>query len=61
MVVDTVNCGDDAETTGAIVGMLGGALYGAGAIPARWLGRLEPQVVLEIRRQVYELLRLGRK
>jgi ADP-ribosyl-[dinitrogen reductase] hydrolase len=61
LVVDTVNCGEDADTTGAIVGMLGGALYGAGAIPARWLDKLEPQVVFEIRRQVYELVRLGRK
>jgi ADP-ribosyl-[dinitrogen reductase] hydrolase len=59
LVVDTVNCGEDADTTGAIVGMLGGALYGAGAIPARWLSKLEPQVVFEIRRQVFELLNLA--
>jgi len=61
LVVDTVNCGEDADTTGAIVGMLGGAMYGAGAIPARWLSKLEPQVVFEIRRQVFELLRLAGK
>ncbi len=59
LVVDTVNCGEDADTTGAIAGMLGGALYGARAIPARWLDKLEPQVVFEIRRQVFELLRLA--
>jgi ADP-ribosyl-[dinitrogen reductase] hydrolase len=59
LVVETVNCGEDADTTGAIAGMLGGALYGASAIPSRWLEKLEPQVVNEIRYQVWELLRLA--
>jgi ADP-ribosyl-[dinitrogen reductase] hydrolase len=35
-----VNLGDDADTTGAVYGQLAGAYYGAGAIPAEWLGRL---------------------
>jgi len=61
LVVDTVNCGEDADTTGAIAGMLGGALYGAKAIPARWLEKLDTPVVNEIHRQVSELLRLGMK
>lgn len=59
LVVETVNCGEDADTTGAIAGMLGGALYGAGAIPQRWLDKLEPQVVSEIKQQIRELLRLS--
>lgn len=59
LVVDTVNRGEDADTTGAITGMLGGALYGAAAIPARWLDKLEPHVVSEIREQVNGLLRLS--
>lgn len=35
-----VNLGDDADTTGAIYGMLAGAFYGAGGIPAKWLEKL---------------------
>ncbi|MBI1174039.1 MAG: ADP-ribosyl-[dinitrogen reductase] hydrolase [Sideroxydans sp.] len=57
-VVATVNCGEDADTTGAIVGMLAGALYGASAIPVRWLDKLDPGVVTEIRQQVDGLLEL---
>ncbi len=59
LVVETVNRGEDADTTGAIAGMLGGALYGASAIPSRWLEKLEPHVVNKIRYQVWELLRLA--
>ena len=36
-VLRAVNLGEDADTTGAIVGQLAGAYYGAQAIPARWL------------------------
>jgi ADP-ribosyl-[dinitrogen reductase] hydrolase len=60
-VIDTVNRGEDADTTGAIAGMLGGALYGASAIPARWVNKLEPHVVREIHQQVSELLRLAER
>lgn len=59
LVVETVNCGEDADTTGAIAGMLGGALYGMSAIPKRWLDKLDPHVVSEIKLQVEELLRLS--
>ncbi|MDY0014453.1 MAG: ADP-ribosyl-[dinitrogen reductase] hydrolase [Rhodocyclaceae bacterium] len=41
-LVEVVNRGGDADTTGAIAGMLAGALYGPAALPARWLDRLEP-------------------
>jgi ADP-ribosyl-[dinitrogen reductase] hydrolase len=40
-LVDVVNRGGDADTTGAILGMIAGALYGPNAIPRRWLGVLE--------------------
>ena len=36
-VIQTVNQGGDADTAGAIAGMLAGATYGMDAIPARWL------------------------
>lgn len=58
LIVDTVNCGEDADTTGAIAGMLGGALYGAQAIPNRWLNKLDAKVVREIRMQTEKLLAL---
>lgn len=40
-LVDVVNRGGDADTTGAIAGMLAGALYGRGGIPDAWLGTLD--------------------
>ena len=59
LLVETVNCGEDADTTGAIAGMLGGALYGASNIPQRWLDKLELHVLDEIHEQVEGLLRLS--
>lgn len=56
-VVETVNRGEDADTTGAIAGMLAGALYGASAIPMRWLDKLDSKVVVEIEAQTDGLLR----
>ena len=58
-VVETVNRGEDADTTGALAGMLAGALYGADAIPRRWLERLDYHVVKEIERQVAGLLQMA--
>jgi ADP-ribosyl-[dinitrogen reductase] hydrolase len=48
-LIDVVNRGGDADTTGAIVGMLAGARYGYEAIPKRWLRALD-----EITRQLCE-------
>ncbi|MDA8232641.1 MAG: ADP-ribosyl-[dinitrogen reductase] hydrolase [Magnetospirillum sp.] len=58
-VVETVNQGGDADTTGALAGMLAGATYGASSIPAPWLKKLDRSVAEEIRRQVPELLALA--
>ena len=43
-LVDVVNRGGDADTTGAITGMLAGALYGRDALPQRWIKALDPAV-----------------
>jgi len=58
-VVDIVNHGGDADTTGALAGMLAGAAYGVAAIPRRWLVRLDPRIAAEIRAQVAGLLARG--
>jgi ADP-ribosyl-[dinitrogen reductase] hydrolase len=39
-VVLAINLGDDADTVGAVTGQLAGAVYGARAIPERWLANL---------------------
>ena len=59
-VVETVNCGEDADTTGAIVGMLAGALYGVEAIPQRWLNKLDIVVKTEIEQQTLAFLNASR-
>jgi ADP-ribosyl-[dinitrogen reductase] hydrolase len=39
-LIDVTNRGGDADTTGAIAGMLAGALYGLNEIPEDWLKTL---------------------
>lgn len=39
-LIAAVNLGEDADTIGAVTGQLAGALYGACAIPDRWLAPL---------------------
>lgn len=39
-VLRAANLGEDATSTGAVVGQLAGALYGACGIPARWIEQL---------------------
>ena len=59
-LIATVNMGDDADTTGALVGMLAGARCGASALPQRWLSRLQRNVVLAITDQTSGLVAMGR-
>jgi ADP-ribosyl-[dinitrogen reductase] hydrolase len=59
-VTQTVNQGGDADTTGALAGMLAGAAFGVKEIPSAWLNKLDKAVVEEIKRQVAGLLALGR-
>lgn len=58
-VLAAVNQGDDADTTGALVGMLAGAHCGARALPQRWLGRLNRSVLHEVNEQTRALLALA--
>ena len=58
-LIDVVNRGGDADTTGAIAGMLAGALYGLPAVPQRWLGKLEPSVYAGCSRQARQLVTLS--
>jgi ADP-ribosyl-[dinitrogen reductase] hydrolase len=55
-VIQTVNQGGDADTAGALAGMLAGATHGLKAIPAKWLAKLDRQVAAEIRAQAPRLL-----
>jgi len=43
-LIDVVNRGGDADTTGAICGMLAGARYGLQAIPNRWIEKVDPRI-----------------
>jgi len=47
-LVATVNQGGDADTTGAIAGMLAGAYYGMEGIPKRWLKKMDKRLLTEI-------------
>ena len=58
-VVAAVNRGEDADTTGALVGMLAGARCGARALPPRWLSRLQRSTLQQITDQAGALLALG--
>lgn len=55
-LVDVVNRGGDADTTGAILGMITGALHGPEAIPRRWLNTLDRDTVHACRDQAVALL-----
>jgi len=58
-LIATVNQGGDADTTGALAGMLAGAKYGVEQIPERWLKQLDRQVAGQIRQQAIALIRLA--
>jgi len=58
-VIATVNQGGDADTTGALAGMLAGARFGLEQIPRRWLDSLDKGVVEQIERQTLDLLKFA--
>lgn len=58
-LIATVNQGGDADTTGALVGMLAGARYGKQSIPSRWLERLNPKITEAIHAQTEKLIEIA--
>jgi ADP-ribosyl-[dinitrogen reductase] hydrolase len=58
-LIATVNQGDDADTTGALAGMLAGARCGASRLPQRWLKRLQSATVQAITAQTQALLEVA--
>jgi len=58
-LIDVINRGGDADTTGAIAGMLAGARYGPDAIPARWSRHLVPWAYERCRDQAAALVELA--
>ncbi|ESQ17459.1 MAG TPA: ADP-ribosyl-[dinitrogen reductase] hydrolase [Chromatiaceae bacterium] len=58
-LIDCVNRGGDSDTTGAILGMIAGALYGPTVLPARWVRRLDHNIRRQCMLQARELLRLS--
>lgn len=55
-LIAIVNQGGDADSTGALGGMLAGAYYGVSAIPREWLRQLRPEIRSAIHEQVDGLL-----
>lgn len=58
-LVETVNQGGDADTTGAIAGALAGAYYGMEAIPRKWVRKMDRLVLEEIERLGQRLIALS--
>jgi len=57
-LVDVVNRGGDADTTGAIAGMIAGAYYGLHEIPREWLGALDGRIRDACRDQALALMEM---
>lgn len=54
-VVHAVNKGGDADTVGAVAGMIAGRLYGYSDIPARWLAVLvQHDNIVDVTKQLYK-------
>jgi ADP-ribosyl-[dinitrogen reductase] hydrolase len=58
-LVDVVNRGGDADTTGAITGMLAGALYGLDGLPRGWRSELEQECRQACKAQAQALVELA--
>jgi len=59
VLIDVVNRGGDADTTGAIAGMVMGALVGESGLPSAWRKAVRAEVRRECVRLACELIRLS--
>jgi ADP-ribosyl-[dinitrogen reductase] hydrolase len=57
-LVNVVNRGGDADTTGAIAGMIAGAFYGLESLPQRWRAKMNKTVFAECEAQAVALVNL---
>ena len=57
-LIAVVNRGDDADTTGALAGMLAGARCGQRGLPRAWLRKVDPDIRHRIEVQTRQLLAL---
>jgi ADP-ribosyl-[dinitrogen reductase] hydrolase len=55
-VTEVVNRGEDADTNGALAGMLAGAAYGVAGIPSYWMRKLDRKIRNSIEEQTEALL-----
>ena len=60
-LIEVVNRGGDADTTGAIVGMIAGAYYGLAGIPVRWLKAVDRNIIARCRYQAEHLVRFAKE
>ena len=58
-VTAVVNRGEDADTNGALAGMLAGAAYGVSGIPGYWLKKLDGTIRTRIEEQTAALIALA--
>jgi ADP-ribosyl-[dinitrogen reductase] hydrolase len=58
-LIDVVNRGGDADTTGAIAGMLAGAFYGLKDIPDVWINGLDSKTKLLCTHQAESLININ--
>jgi ADP-ribosyl-[dinitrogen reductase] hydrolase len=57
-LINVVNRGGDADTTGAIAGMVAGSLYGVESIPKRWRTVLNEEISNACEQQAVALLQM---
>ena len=58
-MVQVVNQGGDADTTGAIAGAIAGAYYGPEEIPRRWVKKLDRSLVAEVERLAVRMVEVS--